>query len=345
MIQGRHRVIPVTEVTMSEKRAKHPIRIVRDATGMTQEKFGEALGISRGQVTYLERRQRPFTSGIQRKVAILTGAWIEEKDDPYNPGDPVPIDSWSGGGSGDIAPWFHGEPKVYSSEDWTRWRGDWKEKRSGEPALRFDGDNEPLAFWLVLLIASGERANAAHAVRAEILHALERVRAEYHLAPHLSAILRNYKPLVPEAVSWPFKEISKAEWNPVHRPPRWLQEAIEMEPLRLHVAPPGTKEGTFILELKRIVREGKEAFLKLLAENPARAIKWARENRPSGGWLASLAERVTERKFRDLLDVDERIAVKWARTHLPDGDWQRILKSWREEKDLAECRRSEAKNE
>lgn len=311
-------------------RAKHPVRIVRDAADKTQEAFAKALGYNRCYVASVEVGKKPFTAEFQRKIAIFSGAWIG-MDKNGKPAPPVFIEGWSpADGESPPSPWFHREAQPYQRQHWERWRGDWSAKTSGEPALRFDGDNEPLAFWVVLLIAGAERAGAAHAVRAEILHALERVRGEYKLAPAVDSILRQYKPLHADASS--FGGSGRATWSPASRPPQWLKEAIELEPLSLHATPAKTKDGRFIKTLRRLAREGNEKFLTLLADAPGRAASWARENRPAGHWLVSLAKRVAERKFRTLLDEDEVQAVRWAKGNWADGDWQAILASWRKGK-------------
>ncbi len=295
---------------------------------MTQEKFAQALGYNRCYVANVEVRKKTFTEELQRKVAILTGAWIG-MDEKGEPAPPVFIESWSARGGGDQPePWFLRERKSYTADHWKRWRGDWTHE--SDTALRFNGDSEPLSFWLVLLIAAGERAGAAHAVRAQILHALERVRAEYRIGPHLDAILSQYKPLAPED-DLAVREPRKATWRPSSRPPHWLREAIELEPLHLQITPSGIKEGKWVLAMRKFVRNDRKEFLALLSEYPGRAIRWARENRRGGYWLASLAERVAERRFRALLVEGEESAVKWARSNWPDGEWKSILKSWRKD--------------
>lgn len=281
-------------------RAKHPVRIVRDATGMTQEEFARFLGVSRCYLANVEVRRKPFTSELQRKVATFAGAWIP-MDEDGEAGAPVSIAGWSAtDAGGKPEPWLGlGDPKPYERRDWERWRGDWKGKSGGEPALRFDGEEEGLAFWLVVLIAGGERAGAAHAVRAEILHAMERIRADYGLGPHIDGILRNYRPLLPEEIPVfhrPGGRLPTAKWNPARRPDWWLREAVELEPLRLYVTPPGTKKGAFVVTLTEIFKKQKQTLLKLLAENPARAVAWIRENLPTSRWLPDLAERVAERR-------------------------------------------------
>jgi len=281
-------------------RAKHPVRIVRDAAGMTQEKFARFVGVSRCYLANVEVRRKPFTSELQRKLAIFAGAWIP-MDEEGEPAAPVSIADWSPNDSGDPPePWFgRGDPKPYGPRDWENWRGDWKDKASGEPALRFAGDEEALAFWLVVLIAGGERASRAHAVRAEILHAMERIRAEYQLGPHIDGILRNYRPLLPEEIPvYPFVAVRRprAKWNPARRPDAWLRGAVELEPLLLHVTPPGAKNGAFVTALEKVVKKRKKRLLHLLAENPSRAGAWLRENLPTSRWLLALAERISERR-------------------------------------------------
>lgn len=280
--------------------AKHPVLIVRDAAGMTQEQFARFLGVSRCYLAKVEVRRKPFTSELQRKLAIFAGAWIP-MDEEGEPAAPLSIAAWSAHAPGAApTPLFGlGDPKPYGRPDWEHHCGDWKEKRWGEPALRFDGDEEALAFWLVVLIAGGERAGRAHAVRAEILHAMERIRAEYGLGPHIDGILRNYRPLLPEEIPAFHRvggRLPTAKWNPARRPDAWLREAVELEPLRLHVTPPGTKKGAVMLALTEEYKRLKASLLKLLAENPSRAVSWLRENLPTSRWLPDMAERVAERR-------------------------------------------------
>jgi transcriptional regulator with XRE-family HTH domain len=302
-------------------RAKHPIRIVREVTGMTQERFAEALGVHRSYLARIETGRKPFTNDFQRKVAILTGAWIGIGEDK-EPLSPVPIAGWSTFAGGETPePFFlNGQCQPYEKKDWESWRGN-----RGDYALGFDGENEPLAFWLVLLLAAAVRAEKEGGVRAEMLHALERVRAEYQLDPHVSAILRQYKPLVKEGNEGHLP----APWFPSSRPPRWLREAIAMEPLRVHVTPPKRKRGRYLMALQKIVGEGKKTFLALLQTNPGQAVDWVRENW-FWGPLSQLAMRKAEERFRAMLHEDEAEAVKWARANWPTGHWKAILKEHRQ---------------
>lgn len=272
--------------------AEHPVKTVRKATGKTQAQFAALLGCSRGYIAKIEtgpKSAKPFTPELQKKIAEATGAWIPlEKG--RRPGAPVAISSVGACYSlptDTTAPPF--SRQSYSKADWEHWQRD----LYSVPALRFDEEDNPLCFWLLVLQAAAMRAAKFESVSVAIVHALETIARDHQLTPTINSILTGYSPLFSTLPGQDTMNCS-AKWRPHQRPPRWLREAIDIEPIRLHILSPKKPKDDFTKALQRLSADGKREFVTLLKQNPSEAIHWAAKNFPGSHALRSLAEYVAD---------------------------------------------------
>lgn len=148
-----------------------PLRVLREATGMSQRRFAALVGMGLQNYSKVERGS-PLTREKALQISVVTGAMPDSLRSPSK------------------LPAVFGTDRLYTTQDYAAFK-------SGKSAMRPSyspprGEREKhLAGWIEILLEAADKRGMAEQVFAEICDGLTRIRREFGLERETDAVLKS----------------------------------------------------------------------------------------------------------------------------------------------------------